>query len=559
MSISNIKSNIKIHNSYHYKLIKTDGTVVKEDTVYNSASSRIYVADIGSGSTISTTLRIYYHGFYINEDGERATTQEEYCTTTGISFQRVTKPEEISYGTAIHFIGMVEFAAGNGFTGSITKFALGGEQNIYEEGEDGKKILVDTVHWSEANGGGEKDETTAAIITVNLYITANAPTGLPYIYDENNCSILKKYQESFPSPGISWIGLSSIPLETLSTTLHKKLPIIDTIPTVMYHSYELGKPNFSIVNTVSATTEEHKDMLYLGSNSWNFGTLRTMVFGNVGAMPISGRWEGEPVIMPAAKLNAQSLSSLLLTDKEEFFFFVVAPEGCSAGSVTVNGTTGESAEGVSFVDPRSVSDIGISAIGVTDTEEVSIEQYKNTDVGEYYANYLFGDYWEPPTGSAVCPQYIYFTERPTNIYAGKNCSATIQAFVDNKWVNVGASESYKTIYLSEVENAARYRAVVSAPPSNSTNFYINNVESAIIPYKTYDPFVLRIGGADGDFGRCGIRVPRETIQHWYDSLLEEQTTTTYYVIGITIIPNGVFYKTANVLSYIKYGAYVYGN
>ena len=202
---------------------------------------------------------------------------------------------------------------------------------------------------------------------------------------------------------------------------------------------------------------------------------------------------------------------------------------------------------------------------MTSNEKVAINTYQNTNIGTYYAPFIFGDYWEPPSGSPICPTYIYFKNEgpdggvPKYIHLGNSSSVVIQGYKDNAWENIlTANKAYKSYELNIPENIySEFRAIVSAPSCNSTNFYVNNAESAVVPKKTYDPYIICIGNSENDFTKTGVEVSKTIIDTWVENLNQEQTDIEYYIISLAVKLTG-FYKSANVISYIGYEVSVSG-
>lgn len=560
----NYNNAIVLHNSYQYKLIEQDGTIVDEGIVYNEAHNNIYVADVGASSIKSAPLTLVYKRSYTDSEGNIHYSDSLSTIGAGVAFSRTTPEQSVNFGTNIAFVGVAEFPASTSFVGLIESAGIGNGKVIQDE--EGK--VVEYQHWSDVSLGITKTETTMLILTITLYITPSRPN-LQYVYDSSISSVTRRLEGTFPSPGIGFIGLSPMDLKGLPQNLKKKIPTVASLPTIVERSYDDNSKNYYLHNPENSV-EQPGSFFIPGSGSsgypydavhYNFGVMQTVVYGGAGAESLNGgSIGGNSVIIPVVKLTAQYMKDLLDTGQSQYYFFCVPPVGCICSGITVNGVDATAAE-VSFKDPHELTNIDISAVGMNDEERVDISAYRNTNEGEYYANYLFGTYWEPPTGTAVCPNYLYLANKPTNIYTGGNCSARIEGYIDEHWVNLVSSEPYTVIQIPIDEDIeySEYRVIVKSPDMTNSNYYTNLIESSVTPYKAYDPFVLRIGDEQNNFGECGLRVSRNTLENWYNSLNSDQTQVTNYTLGMKIQTQGVFYKSANILAYLKYEARVSGN
>lgn len=546
----NVDTISKIHNSYHYKLIKND-EIIDEGTVYNTANSNIYIIDIGTSITNTTTFRVAYHPF--NSD-------TTYFHSTSIRFNRVTPKDQINYGSSIKFEGVVQFPTGGSFEGQIIGFSLG--SMVEKKDSDGK--VTDREYWSEASASASKTEDTTLIVNATLYIVVSQPSGGLKFYDKEKSSILNLDYNAFPTPAPSGISLSAFDLSNLSeiTYLHKSIPIMCNLPTELHTSYQEGTYKLINPTTVSITGPLAGSMFLPGSgttakydtNNYNFGVVNSIVFGGIGATEIGNATQDKeqenPITIPVVRLGLQDIELLLEDeDKVNYYFYASVPYGCSFSHVVTNGVQDSN---IPYVDPSSKSNISITAIGMSPDEEVSITEYQNTENGSYYANYIFGTYWEPPSGTAVCPTYLYLGEKPNNIFRGNNISCTIQGYDGSSWKDIVSGIKYKTVYVDDEVNYSRYRAVVSAPGTNDTGYQVNSIETSVLPRKAYDPNVLRIGNSSNDFGTCGVQITRQILEDWKASILSDQTKVTNYTVSIAIRTTGKFYKASNTIAYLKY-------
>ena len=100
-----------IHNNYHYKLIDSNtNEVLEERTVYNTANSGLHVTDITSGNTRTTTFRVKYKGYHLNDEGESVLNDYYSYYATTLGFTRATLPENIDFGTNIRFVSNIEYS-----------------------------------------------------------------------------------------------------------------------------------------------------------------------------------------------------------------------------------------------------------------------------------------------------------------------------------------------------------------------------------------------------------------------------------------------------------------
>ena len=539
-------NNIKIHNNYHYQLIDKNGNIIEEHTVYNESRPGLYVAQVGQGSLNSVPLTVFYKRKKRDNEGNIVTEDYESSITAGVSIYRTSSASNISYGYTIEYKGSTDFLASS-FVGTITRFCLGGGYTPRTEGGWGgsESEPPPTYYWSEASGGGDKGETVSLHIDITIFMSASRPS-FPVRYDQNISSILHINDPSTLSPGPKWVGLSSINISDLPDRemLNKRIPIAFQLPMA-----KESLPDEGAYRVYSPTTSVERDgVTILNSGEGNYGSLFSMVFGEIGATSIGGYCSD--IYIPAVVLTPQKIQNLLDKDLEEYVFFCSVPPGCSYQGISVNGTLEGSGGGITWTDPNGISKMTPRAVGMEEGEERTLDSYRNTDVGDYYANCLLGGCWEPPSGTSTCPRFLYFSSAPSNIYVGAYTGATVQVKVNNQWQNVGSARTYTTVYFdySHFSNIQDYRVVVSAPSENS-RFYVNEAEGLTVPNKSFDPNVLCIGDS-GDFGTAGITISRSRMQALSDGIFQEQRHSGYN-IGIRVNAN-CFYKCSNTIGYLQY-------
>ena len=552
-----------IHNNYHYKLIDSNtNEVLEERTVYNTANSGLYVTDITSGNTRTTTFRVKYKGYHLNDEGESVLNDYYSYYATTLGFTRATLPENIDFGTNIRFVSNIEYPASTGFVGEIEEFSLGSELIIYNEDHE----ETDRWHWSECSVQITKTESTILVIGIEFFITVAKPT-LPYCYIPKINSILNADTGFFPTPAPSGISLSPLILANIPNDMKKIIPTVIGLPVLTETNRQDGtykmknpetttdKPGFFFLPATGSSYS------YDYNRHYNIGTVHSIVYNGIGARIIStSSQQGDnPIIVPVVRLNLQALYDLLQDETAEYYYFYGSiPYGCTFRNLTVNGVT-DTYE-LEWVDPSSLIPITVTGVGIqSDDVPAQISSFHSGAElleGTYYANYIFspGEYWEPPSGAPVCPRYIYLAEKPHNVTLGGNINCTIQGknSGDSGWTDLLTGIRYSTIYSNDETNYDQYRAVVSAPETNSLNYFVNSIESTVLAGKSYDPNVIRIGNSSNDYGQSGVKIPRARIQSWYDGLISDQSSVTNYTIGISINTNNKFYKAANSLAYLKY-------
>lgn len=569
--------NSEIHNTYHFKLIddKTN-QVLSEKTINNEANSGVYVADIGSNSTRSTTLRIHYKKAYLDSENHLQHEENERTVTTSVTFERVTLSQNISYNTPIEFVANITYAASTSFVGEIIKASLGSEISIKDqEGKPtgGKK------YWSEALLSLEKTETTRLVLTVTLKISVSDPSGFPYLYDKSINSLLNIESGYFPTPGPNFIALSTLQLRQIGNILRKKIPTILSLPVQTTTSYDEGY--FLIENPKTSTSEGTQNTFYIpatGSslsydyNNYNIGGACTLVYGNVGAESIQGSVSGDnDVLLPVINFTRQKIINLIEQEGEEgfntktFYFFSSIPIGCQySGRIYVNDIRSQG-DGLSYNNPtdlrEQISPIGVGINSFDSPTLITDFQSREGDIktGSYYSNYIFGDYWEPPSGTPVCPNYVYFNEKITNIFIGNNISCSVQGSDDGiNWTTFLTGKKYQVVKKDENEiNYNYYRIEVLAPGCEGTNYFVNDYESSVLQRKSYDPNVLCVGTTNIDFSQAGLVVPGATLLNWKEQLDNDSHLAGMRVnLGLTSITG--YYKAANTLAYLVYSARVEG-
>lgn len=538
-------NNLEIHNNYHYQLIDMNGNIIEEHTVYNEARPGLYVAQAGTSGFSSVPLVVFYKKTTRDSEGNSVTDEQESSITASVPIYRLTSADEIDYGGIITYGGSVDFLASD-FVGTITRFALGGGYTPKNDGWGGSEQPAITYYWSEASGSGQKNESTSLHIDVTIYMSTSAPQ-FSVKYDANISSILHKSSPSTLTPAPSWVALSSINISDLPNRglLNKRIPIAFTLPMERASLPDEGK-----YKVYSPTTSVERDgVTILNSKIGNYGSLFSMVFGDIGATSIEGHCSD--IYIPAVILTPQKIQNLLEKNLEEYVFFCSVPPGCTYQSITVNGTAEGNNNGITWKDPSHLSKMTPRKVGMEEGEEKNIDDYRNTNIGDYYANCLLGGVWEPPNGTSTCPKYLYFSSAPNNIFTGYRTGATVQVKVDNTWQTVGATQNYTTTYFnySRFSNIEDYRVVVSAPSENST-FFVNDAEGLTVPNKSFDPNVLCIGDSGNDFGTAGITITRARLESLNDAIGGDQRRSGYN-IGITVSAS-CFYKSSNTIAYINY-------
>ena len=531
--------NFKIHNNYTFTLTDEKGNVLEKKTIYNSANPGVFVATAGNGEITGTVLDITYKPY--NSDG--GLSEDETSTSAGVTFYRNTPESEVQYGNYVEYVGSVDFLPSTNFVGNITGVSLG-RYVVYNEDRTVKDIL----HWSEGGGIGiTKTSTMSLHIDVKLYLAAQYPGGC--YYDEKISSVLHRSQSNcLLTPLPKWVGLSSFDVTQLSPPLHKRVPVLHSIPTEVERNYEQGTA--TIKNKVN--NEESDSFFVAGTNSslstdissYNVGILKSIIFGDVSVSSFGGSFEGSStgVYIPAVVLTQGLIDELKrkYPNEDEFYFFCVAPEGASGYSVSVNGTTDNHLQ---FIDPRNLTRMTSTRVGLTANEEPKeITELRNLDTGSYYSQYILGDdeYWEPASGCPTCPPYVYFDSKPDNVRCGPSASVAIQAFVNNNWVTVGArgQSTNGAVYLNDVDGANKYRAVVSAPQLTDS-FFVNQYEKSTVPHKSYDPYIICIGNSGNDFGKVGIKILRDDLQRYCNSYIGLNANITSY------------YKSSNTVAFLS--------
>lgn len=527
--------NFEAHNNYTFTTIDENGKVIEKKTIYNTAKPGLFVAEAGNYAMNGTTLEITYRPSRPDD----STDDTESVVTAGVGLYRMTPSSEIHYGGFVKYSGSVDFSPSINFVGTITSVSLG-RHVLYNEDQ----TVKDTLHWSEGGGIGiEKSSTMSLHIDVELYLKAETPGGK--YYDENISSVLHKNQDNgLLTPLPQWVGLSSFNVTQLSSPLHKRVPVLHDMPTEIVRDYEQGTS--TIKNKVN--NEESDSFFVSGTNStlstnissYNVGILKSIVFGDVSVNTFGGSFGGssKSVYIPAVVLTQGLINELKNSypNEDEFYFFCIEPEGSSSYSVSVNGTTDNN---LSFISPRTIPRMTSTRVGLTANEDPrDITRLRNTSTGTYYSQYILGndEYWEPELGCPTCPPYVYLNGIPDNVRCGPSASVTIQALVGNNWVNVGArgKATNGAIYLNNVEGTNTYRAVVSAPQFTDS-FFVNQYEKSTVPHKSYDPYVICIGGIGCDFGKVGIKILRDDLQKYCNSYIGiEAEITDYYKSSNTV-------------------------
>ena len=542
----NIDLPLQIHNKYEYKLIDNNtGEIVKTNTVYNTAIPGLFVMEVGASNTNGASVTFEYTHDNINSYYQ-----------TSLTFYRTTPAESVDFNTNIAYSGTTEITSHN-VVGNINKIGLGRyvqDSNVY--------------YWSEINESITMNENNSLVITITLYFNVSVPSsGAIKYYDINLTSLLSKTSNSFPSPGVRSIAVSPLPFNSLPNILNKKIPTFMTLPTRgvgrdfayitenlsnvedISHEGELYLPSFGLIKEVSG---------YRKDSNFNCGIMRSVLLTDVGLANF-GSSGSIRTIIPAAKLYRNTIDTLLEQNLDRYYFYCAVPIGSPYGTddvkITLNNEELQNA-GATFVDPRAVNMISITGVAMSSEDTpTSINSFRNTNVGTYYANYLFENdgYWEPPSGSSICPNYIYFGSAPTNVVTG-NITCIIQGKRNNSdtWENISNIDTYSTITLDyDSSEYSEYRMYVNGKSCSNTNFYLNNAEQAIIPLKSYDPMILRVGAGSDDFTTTGICIPRATLENWKNALIADQKTLAY-TLGIEVTISGMMYKTANTIAYMKY-------
>ena len=552
----------KIHNFYHCKLFQGD-TLVSEKKVYNAANSGLYITDIGMSNTRNAIFRIFYNkAYYDPKDKETKYEEELRQITTNVSFVRQTQEENIDYNTPIVFSGRVTFPASDSFIGKLKKCALGSELEILDE--EGKST-GQFDYWSEADLDDVVKTETMRLeiyITINFVINSEAFDNISYKYDKNINSLLNKKNGYFPTPAPNFISLSTIDINDISGNsqglLKKKLPVVLSLPITTVVSRQDGI--YTVKNPKRNTPEGEKDSLYLtglessisnDKTNYNIGSACTMVYGSIGAESLVSSTNGTDTLMlPVVSLNSQSIIALLATIKpdedindKKFYFFASIPANCEYVGCYVNGIS----SGLQFIDPSTLRELRPEKISLDGETLEEISNYRNTNEGEYYANYLFGSYWEPPSGLAVCPKSLYFNNKIiNNLYIGNNISCIIQIQNNNNWEDYLIGKRYEVVINNDIDSSHEhnYRAVVSAPNTNATNYFVNNYESSVLQKKSFDSNILSIGNQYYDFSKAGVEVPATILNNW-------KNDNTNRIISIGIRPHS-YYKAANSLAELTY-------
>ena len=541
---------IECHNKYEFIVLDENREVVEKGTYYNSADSGVYAEEIGSSKTNSTTVNL----IYTPPQGTEST------TGFGISFNKVNTEVIYDFGDTIEFVGSLEISS-NQLIGSISKVALGrGKKN--EDDEESNEIK----YWSETNCSISMGEKNTLILNIYLNFSVSAPAGKRY--DKKFSSLLNNGYNYFPTPGALSIEISSVPISGLPSPLAKRVPTFMSLPTIT----ELGSFNSPcFVRRNPSNLEDQEGVLFLPSvgvkkvygfgekSNFNCGIMETMVFPDIGASSFTASGAGGAeftTIIPVVKLYAQDLRELSDQNTDQYFYCAV-PKCCdpAEAQIVVNNTVVQSS-GITFTDPRTLTAINVTAVGMTSDEEVSINTYRNTNVGSSYANYLFEDngYWEPPSGSAISPTYVYLASAPKYVVTGANISCSFQGKNVNteNWESIGSASRYDKVtlnYDTSLYNA--YRAIVSAPSSSSTGYYLNETEKVVLSLKSYDEMILRIGDESHDFTKTGIKITIGQINTWLAAMGADQSKTAY-TVGLQVIIRNTMFKSANTVAYMQY-------
>ena len=567
-----IKQNNVIHNNYHYKLIDNEtGEILLEDTVYNTSDSSIYIAEVRNNAILNTTFGIeYIREKYNPETGEYEEEEEPTLYSTNVTFFRVTPSRQVDFNVPIEFSSDISFPADNNFIGTIQKFLLG--KQVIVKNESGE--VEDVKYWSEASASIEKTASTRLELSILVYITAAAPSSSSLkLYDKSISSILNIETGAFPTPGPRSLGLSTMDINDLPSPMKKLVPTILTLPTVNISEYDTtGKGSFSMKNPVNSDGEKFfiPGVGSIGSgygdaSSFNVGSAYSIVYSDIGASILGSSSTGEnPLLIPIIKFNKQLLTEIIenATDIEHqtFYYFASVPPHCTCEGCYVNGEP-VGAE-VSFTDPAGTRAQAPQPIyvGLTENEKVPISNYRSSGdllPGTYYAHYIYGGYWEPPQGSPVCPNYLYFAGGSdiNNMFTGENINCIIQGRINTTWYTILTSKP-RTVVKTDEDTSIyeEFRAIVSAPSTSSTNYYVAPLESSVIQRKSYDPNVLCIGNSAADFSQVGISVTGPQIVTWNNALGQEGNVSGY-TVSLRITPQS-YYKAANSLTYLKYGIVV---
>lgn len=541
---------IECHNKYEFIVLDENREVVEKGTYYNSADSGVYAEEVGSSKTNSTTVNL----IYTPPEGEETT------IGFGITFTKVNTEVIYDFGDTIEFVGSLEISS-NRLTGSISKVALGsGKRNDDDEESDEVK------YWSETNCSISMGEKNTLILNVYLNFSVSAPAGKRY--DKKFSSLLNNGYNYFPTPGALSIEISSVPISGLPSPLAKKVPTFMSLPTTT----ELG--DFSspcFIRRNPSNLEDQEGVLFLPSvgvkniygfgekSNFNCGIMETMVFPDIGASTFTASGAGGGVfttIIPVVKLYAQDLRELSDQNTDQYFYCAV-PKCCDPAEarIVVNNTVIEPGS-ITFTDPSTLPTITVAAVGMTPDEEVDISTYRNTNVGSSYANYLFEDngYWEPPSGSAVSPTYVYLASAPKYVVTGANISCSFQGKNVNtdNWESIGSASRYDKVtlnYDTSLYNA--YRAIISAPSSSSTGYYLNETEKVVLSLKSYDRMILRIGDESHDFTKTGIKITIGQINTWLAAMGADQSKTAY-TVGLQVTIRNAMFKSANTVAYMQY-------
>ena len=549
------KIGINNHNKYTYKILNENGEVIDSGTYYNTAKPGLYITEFGSSSSNSTSIHFIYTA---------PGSMTEQDAVFSISFEKITDSVDVQYGTTITYEGNLEISS-NQLLGSVTTIGLGRGEVIYDEG-----VITERNFWSETSSSFSINEKNTLIITVRLFFEVSVPSGLTRYYNSDLSSLLNKYTSYLPTPGVRSLGVSSLPLSSLPNPLNKLIPTFMSLPTIGETDTE--NLTYSCKNPVNVDeTSSYPESLFLPSvgikgvqgyneySNLNCGIMNTLVLNNVGAVNFSAVTSGFTTIIPAVKLYAQNLRTLYEEGGTKYFY-CATPACCdpSDTKVVVDNTIATLGSGLGFIDPATLTGLTPVAVALNENDTpVSIDTFIGTNEGSYYANYLFGGYWEPSTENPICPRYLYFNTAPKYIVAGGNISCTLQGLQiasPQNWMTLGTVSSYEKVAFTYDESLySQYRLIVSAPNSSATNFYLNETEKVVIPKKSYDPMILRIGDVDNNFTHTGISVTHEQLGLWLEGLAADQSKTAH-TLGIQVTVNNSMFKTANTLAYMQYSA-----
>ena len=547
-------SEIKAHNHYHYQLIDKDGTIIKEDTVYNTANSGLFVAEAGNSKMSGAPVNIMYNPIYRNDQEEIVESDKIFIVRDNVPLARVNSADSIEYGTTVTYVGALDFPAG-GFNGKLISIGLGGP---YIKGEDEENR--EYIYWSEAGLSGTKSESISLHIDVTIMISASMPS-MSRPYDASISSVLHRDSAGLLTPGAGWIGLSSLGIGQLPNPLKKRIPVKIKLP-ITYEADRDGG-SFTTRNPKNAIDPSEDGYMIMGKD-YNYGYLPTIVFDDIGANNMGGG--ARSVYIPAVILTAEEIRRLNTqmqnssNDNEMAWFFCSIPQGATYHGIRVNGVDGGSG-GFIWKEPNGVGGpqrLTPTGYSMSDADYgQGIGQFHNTETGQYYASNIWGGYWEPPSGSPVSPDYVFFNNAPQNVYAGYGAGAIIDAWVDGHWERMGSSTPCAVTYFEPIEGATRYRALISVPDETG-DFFVNSAEKTVLSHKAYDPNILCIGDANNDFGKCGIGINKTKMADLYKGIFTDQKYSGYN-IGVVVDVSGGFYKNSNIVAKLRYGVTASGS